>query len=86
MSYVQTYTSERAEAERRYAQGRADRFKALELAQATIICQLGIIDRSGKYPELMERLKEAEERYAEAYSEILQNAPEGTRAISGRGR
>jgi hypothetical protein len=84
--YATGLTSERAETERQYAQRRTDRFKALEQAQATIMNQLGIISRNGKYPEFMERLKEAEERYAEAYSEILQNAPEGTKAISGRGR
>jgi hypothetical protein len=86
VSYVQTYTSERAEQERRQAQAKADRFKALEQAQAVIMVQLQVIDRSGKSKATLDRLKEAEAVYAEAYSAILDAAPEAQAAISRRTR
>lgn len=84
--YAQTYTAESAEAERRHRQMRDDRFKALEQAQATIMNQLGIITRNGKSKASLERLKEAEALYAEAYLEVINSAPIAQAAISQRGR
>jgi ribonucleotide reductase beta subunit family protein with ferritin-like domain len=84
--YAQTYTSEKAEQERQKAQRITDMFKALELAQATITVQLQIIVRNGKSKATLDRLKEAETAYAEAYAAILDSAPTAQAAISRRGR
>jgi len=82
--YAQTYTTEKAEQERRRAQRITDMFKALEQAQATIAGQLQIITRNGKSAETLSRLKEAEAAFAEVYAEII-DAPlkRGQRSQSG---
>jgi hypothetical protein len=47
MIYAQTYTSERAEIERKRAQELADRIKSWEQSHSTIAIKMGILQRGG---------------------------------------